>query len=112
MSSRSATAPGIEPTRSRGTRDSIPGLEEDKRNLVPPVEVEAVRKRLGLTKLAFAEAAGVSQSLISEWTGKGHKQLVTRDRWESVLPRILAYAADQPTPDRRRVGRKARHRSH
>ena len=69
---------------------------------VPAAEVEALVKDLGITKTQLAQAAGVSTSLIAEWTGRTGKRpgrLLAASRWEDVQGQARALVAALPQPE-------------
>ena len=58
---------------------------------VPASDVHQLLKDLGMTKGQLAKAVGKSPSLISEWTGGGHGNLMNASQWSTTKAAALAW---------------------
>lgn len=59
---------------------------------VPAVHVKQMLLDLGMTKGQLAKAVGKSPSLITEWTGGGHGNLLNMSQWAQVKAQAVAWA--------------------
>jgi hypothetical protein len=59
---------------------------------VPAAEVKQLLTDLGMTKGQLAKAVGKSPSLITEWTGGGHGNLLAQSQWADVKAKAIAWA--------------------